>query len=44
GPRRVAAPQPSIEQRLHQLETLRAGGALSDQEYNSRRAQIISEI
>ena len=37
-------PQPSIAQRLHELETLRASGALSDQEYNSRRAQIISEI
>jgi hypothetical protein len=37
-------PQPSIAQRLHELETLRASGALSDQEHNSRRAQIISEI
>jgi hypothetical protein len=44
GPAPVATPQPSIAQRLQELETLRAGGALSDQEYNSRRAQIISEI
>ncbi len=32
-----------IAQRLQELETLRASGALTDQEYNSR-AQIISEI
>src|SRR5271166_6415048 len=45
GPAPAAAPpQPSIAQRLHELETLRASGVLSDQEYNSRRAQIISEI
>ena len=37
-------PQPSIAQRLQELETLRASGALSDPEYNGRRAQIISEI
>ena len=40
----VTPPQPSIGQRLQELETLRAGGALTDQEYDSRRAQIISEI
>src|SRR5262249_1068107 len=45
GPAPVATPQqPSIAQRLQELETLRASGALTDQEYNSRRAQIISEI
>jgi hypothetical protein len=37
-------PQPSIAQRLQEFETLRSTGALSEQEYNSRRAQIISEI
>ena len=37
-------PPPSIAQRLQELETLRASGALNDQEYNSRRAQIIAEI
>jgi hypothetical protein len=37
-------PQPSIAERLQELETLRASGALTEQEYNSRRAQIISEI
>lgn len=40
----VTPPQPSIAQRLRELETLRASGALTDQEYNSRRAQIIAEI
>jgi hypothetical protein len=40
----VTPPQPSIAQRLQELETLRAGGALTDDEYNSRRAQIIAEI
>lgn len=45
GPAPAATPaQPSIAQRLQELETLRASGALTDQEYNSRRAQIISEI
>lgn len=45
GPAPVAAPAgPSIAQRLQELETLRASGALTDQEYTSRRAQIISEI
>src|ERR1700753_3737655 len=37
-------PQPSIAERLQQLETLRASGALTDDEYNARRTQIISEI
>jgi hypothetical protein len=37
-------PQQSIAQRLQELENLRASGVLSDQEYNSRRAQIIAEI
>ncbi|OBG61421.1 SHOCT domain-containing protein [Mycobacterium sp. E3339] len=40
----VTPPQPSVAQRLQELETLRASGALTDQEYASRRAQIISEI
>ncbi|SOX52213.1 hypothetical protein MAAFP003_879, partial [Mycobacterium ahvazicum] len=37
-------PQASIADRLQQLETLRASGALTDDEYNARRTQIISEI
>ncbi len=45
GPAPVAAsPQQSIAQRLQELETLRTTGALTDEEYNSRRAQIIAEI
>jgi hypothetical protein len=40
----VTPPQPSIAQRLQELETLRASGALTEQEYNSRRSEIISEI
>jgi hypothetical protein len=36
--------QQSIAQRLQELETLRTSGVLTDQEYNTRRAQIISEI
>jgi hypothetical protein len=37
-------PQQSIAQRLQDLENLRASGVLSDQECDSRRAQIIAEI
>jgi hypothetical protein len=41
----VAAPaQQSIAERLQELETLRTSGAVTEQEYTSRRAQIISEI
>jgi hypothetical protein len=40
----LAGPTPSIAQRLQELETLRATGAISDAEYSSRRQQIISEI
>jgi hypothetical protein len=40
----VTPPHASVAERLQELETLRASGALTDQEYGSRRAQIISEI
>ncbi|MGO9384903.1 MAG: SHOCT domain-containing protein [Mycobacterium sp.] len=40
----VTPPHPSVAQRLQELESLRATGAVTDQEYSSRRAQIISEI
>ena len=43
-PAPVAAPQLSVAQRLQELETLRTSGALTEQEYTARRAQIISEI
>jgi hypothetical protein len=37
-------PQPSISQRLQELETLRATGAVTEEEYKAKRTQIISEI
>ena len=40
----TAAPEPSTSQRLQELETLRATGAISDAEYTSKRQQIISNI
>ncbi len=40
----AAAPQSSIADRLHELDTLHASGALTDQEYADRRAKIIAEI
>ena len=40
----AAAPDKPIAQRLQELETLRATGALTDEEYSSRRAKIIAEI
>ena len=43
-PAPVAAPQQSVAQRLQELETLRTSGAVTDQEYNSKRAQIIADI
>jgi hypothetical protein len=38
------APQASTAERLQKLETLRTSGAVTEQEYNTQRAQIISEI
>jgi hypothetical protein len=40
----AAPPEPSTAQRLQQLETLRATGAISDQEYNTKRQQILSDL
>lgn len=40
----VTPPEQSIAQRLAELKALHASGALTDQEYESRRAAIISEI
>jgi hypothetical protein len=37
-------PEPSTAQRLQELETLRATGAISDAEYTTKRQQIISEL
>ena len=36
--------EPSTAQRLQELETLRATGAISDDEYTTKRQQIISEL
>jgi hypothetical protein len=40
----AAPPELSTAQRLQQLETLRATGAISDQEYNTKRQQILSDL
>jgi hypothetical protein len=40
----TAPPEPSTSQRLQELETLRATGAISDAEYASKRQQIISDL
>ncbi|EUA06887.1 short C-terminal domain protein [Mycobacterium xenopi 4042] len=39
-----APPAQTVGQRLQELETLHASGALTDQEYASKRAQIIAEL
>jgi hypothetical protein len=39
-----APPEPSISQRRQELETLRATGAVTEDEYKAKRSQIISEI
>jgi hypothetical protein len=39
-----APPQASIAQRLQDLEALHKSGAVSDEEYASKRAQIIADI
>jgi hypothetical protein len=40
----TAPPEPSTSQRLQELETLRATGAISETEYASKRQQIISDL
>ncbi|MDX1884629.1 SHOCT domain-containing protein [Mycolicibacterium sp. 120270] len=37
-------PEPSVSQRLQELETLRATGAVSEEEYTAKRAQIIADL
>jgi hypothetical protein len=39
-----APPEPSTAQRLQELETLRATGAISDDEYTSKRQQILADL
>ncbi|MGW4099006.1 SHOCT domain-containing protein [Mycobacterium sp. NPDC004974] len=40
----IAPPAPSTAQRLQELETLRATGAISEDEYTSKRGQIIADL
>ena len=40
----MAPPEPSTAQRLQELETLRATGAISEDEYNTKRQQILSDL
>jgi hypothetical protein len=40
----AAPPEPTTAQRLQELETLRATGAISDDEYNTKRQQILSDL
>jgi hypothetical protein len=44
APPMPAPPEPSTAQRLQELETLRATGAISDTEYAAKRQQIISDL
>jgi hypothetical protein len=39
-----APSQPSVAQRLQELETLRATGVIWDAEYTAKREKIITEI
>ena len=43
-PTMPAPPEPSTSQRLQELETLRATGAISDAEYTSKRQQILADL
>jgi hypothetical protein len=40
----VAPPEPTTAQRLQELETLRATGAISNDEYNTKRQQILTDL
>lgn len=40
----IAPPAPSTAQRLQELETLRATGAVSEEEYATKRQQIIADL
>jgi Short C-terminal domain len=44
APQFMAPSEPSAAQRLQELETLRATGAISDDEYTAKRQQIISDL
>jgi hypothetical protein len=40
----MTPPEPSVSQRLQELETLRATGAISESEYSSKRQQILADL
>jgi pyruvate/2-oxoglutarate dehydrogenase complex dihydrolipoamide acyltransferase (E2) component len=40
----VAPPEPTTGQRLQELETLRATGSISNDEYNAKRQQILADL
>lgn len=44
APPMPTAPEPSTAQRLQELETLRATGAISDDEYAAKRQQILADL
>ena len=44
APTDVAPPRQSSAQRLHELEALRASGAITDAEYTAKRERIIDEL
>ncbi|ADU01046.1 MULTISPECIES: SHOCT domain-containing protein [Mycolicibacterium] len=44
APYLAAAPEPTTAQRLQELETLRATGSITDDEYAAKRAEIIAEL
>jgi pyruvate/2-oxoglutarate dehydrogenase complex dihydrolipoamide acyltransferase (E2) component len=44
APYAAPLPEPTTAQRLQEVETLRATGAISDQEYTAKRQQIIAEL
>jgi hypothetical protein len=44
APTFLAAPPLTVSQRLQELETLRATGAVTDAEYNEKRQQILADL
>lgn len=44
SPMPMPTPEPTTAQRLQELETLRATGAISDAEYTAKRQQIIADL
>jgi hypothetical protein len=40
----MTPPEPSVSQRLQELETLRATGAISESEYSAKRQQILADL